>query len=173
MACIHPTMHNHIPPSLDGRGIKGEGDNKTVPPHRHTGFKAVSTGRGDNKTDQPPIPLSLDGRGIKGEGEPHNTNHLSHGQPTAVAHVTDCTRNNHPYPTIPQHRPNPLNPDSDKPLHHRFCIKSRITVPKMQPYGISTVRATAPASISLNASLTSDNGRVRVTKSSRFNLPRL
>ena len=37
---------------------------------RHTGFKAVSTGRGDNKpTPTDRIPLSLDGRGIKGEGE--------------------------------------------------------------------------------------------------------
>ena len=36
---------------------------------RHTGFKAVSTGRGDNKTTPTIFPLSLDGRGIKGEGE--------------------------------------------------------------------------------------------------------
>ena len=33
---------------------------------RHTGFKAVSTGRGGNKPNQPPLfPPSLDGRGPK------------------------------------------------------------------------------------------------------------
>ena len=36
---------------------------------RHTGFKAASTGWGDNKTTPTIFPLSLDGRGIKGEGE--------------------------------------------------------------------------------------------------------
>ena len=66
-----------IPPlSLDGRGIKGEGDCKKAPPlchseqseestrpgtpHRHTGFKAVSTAHGkqqDNTTDRIPSPL--------------------------------------------------------------------------------------------------------------------
>ena len=55
--------------------------NKTVPPHRHTGFKAVSTGWQGHT------------------GEQANTNHQSHGQPTTAAHVTDCTRNNSPYPT--------------------------------------------------------------------------
>ena len=30
------TTTNQYPLSLDGRGIKGEGDSKTVPPHRHS-----------------------------------------------------------------------------------------------------------------------------------------
>ena len=36
---------------------------------RHTGFKAVSTGRQQQDNTNRPNPLSLDGRGIKGEGE--------------------------------------------------------------------------------------------------------
>ena len=55
------TRHCGLDPQSRGTGQGG----------RHTGFKAVSTGRGIqqyNTTDR--IPLSLDGRGIKGEGDP-------------------------------------------------------------------------------------------------------
>ena len=55
-------QHNRQNPlSLDGRGIKGEGEkDSTTTPGRHTGFKAVSTGRG-RQQDQynlqnPPLP---------------------------------------------------------------------------------------------------------------------
>ena len=59
-----------------------------ITPARHTGFKAVSTGRGENKTTPTDrIPLSLDGRGIKGEGEINTP-----------APVTDCTRITHNKP---------------------------------------------------------------------------
>ena len=61
-------QHQPIPLSLDGRGIKGEGDSKIVPPHRHTGFKAVSTGRQGDTGEQDNtnrIPLLLGGRGSK------------------------------------------------------------------------------------------------------------
>ena len=62
------------------------------------------------------FPLSLDGRGIKGEGE-INTH----------AHVTDCTRNKHPYPNQPTINaypyPSMLNPpcNAAMPLHTYQC----------------------------------------------------
>ena len=61
---------DRIPSPLMGEESKVR-VNKTTPtdPDRHTGFKAVSTGLGDNQDNPTIIPLSLDGRGIKGEGE--------------------------------------------------------------------------------------------------------
>ena len=42
-ACIINQTPEFCKGLLDGRGIKGEGEND-APPDRHTGFKAVSTG---------------------------------------------------------------------------------------------------------------------------------
>ena len=63
------TTDRHCGLDPQSRGGATQGGRHACVPHRHTGFKAVSTG-GDNKTKPTDrIPLSLDGRGIKGEGE--------------------------------------------------------------------------------------------------------
>ena len=74
---------DRIPLSLDGRGIKGEGDSKTFPPPCHSeqseesknsaphfpqtvilASRQYPQGGANNKTKQPTAnPLSLDGRG--------------------------------------------------------------------------------------------------------------
>ena len=108
---IHRVWHskskttNNIPLSLDGRGPKpvpvpDTGARvKTMPLHRHVIADLIRNPEGGGEWN----PLSLDGRGIKGEGDPAidtgaegEQDHQSHGQPTMAAHVTDCTRNNHP-----------------------------------------------------------------------------
>ena len=51
-------------------------------------------------------------------GKQDNTNHLSHGQPTTPAPVTDCTRtthNNHPYPNK---TPTIINLNKNRYLQH-------------------------------------------------------
>ena len=57
------------------------------------------------------------------DGEQYNTNHQhqSHGQPTTAAHVTDCTRNNHPYP-------------NQSPLHMPIHVKSPMKRGDAAPY---------------------------------------
>ena len=69
-----PTSQNNRPSplSLDGRGIKGEGENDASASSRHCGLDPQSRGEGAGLTTRQhnrPNPLSLDGRGIKGEGE--------------------------------------------------------------------------------------------------------
>ena len=43
------------PLALDGSGIKGEGDSKTVPPHRHSRVGGNPQG-GEDNDEQPSIP---------------------------------------------------------------------------------------------------------------------
>ena len=81
-----------IPLSLDGRGIKGEGENDADASSRHCGLDPQSRGAGcvaavilasrqypqggATTRQHNHIPLSLDGRGIKGEGE-NDASHMS------------------------------------------------------------------------------------------------
>ena len=80
----HPSdRHYGLDPESRGAGPCGG---------RHTGFKAVSTGRGNNKTTPTNrIPLSLDGRGIKGEGEQDKTTTYRHTGFKAVS-TGQCPR---------------------------------------------------------------------------------
>ena len=81
------------PLSLDGRGIKGEGDSKTVPPHRHSRAGGKPQG-GCVVAVIADLIRNPEGRqGDAGEQDNTNHRHLSHGRPSMAAHVTDCTRN--------------------------------------------------------------------------------
>ena len=121
-------QHQPIPLSLDGRGIKGLSqcltrDQRVIARQsRHTVILALRQypqgGRVTRVSKTTPIesPSPLMGEESKvrvtqpltlgSEGEQYTSHHLSHGQPTTPAHVTDCTRttqSNHSYPNQARH----------------------------------------------------------------------